>query len=969
MVSSDDEYGFDDLVLDERTLAVLDATERGLAAAIPSTSHSRSPTEQQPTKRSRQVMGGPASGQQPRRSKSRFSLEDTDLPEITISNGFYSGPGRFFVGSQQSESPASPKALHNSRGDADSDVVLLPTPTQQGILLEELKRIASTSILPGSRKAPSRHPSPALTYANASRTAPMTRSSSFSDTMRAALRSALSEVDSPAIRRSSSTTSSNPPSPPSAAAPRAYFQESVPVPTQATAHSRLERLSHLQHRGQSLPPQHLQPHRLTSQREASTPRPARVSQIVTQRQRTPLDQTVLPVGDLPAFQDDLESLRAQVEEIGEVEVLRANLERAKTAHNEETEKLREAKENLKTAQVTAQKQQEAELESLRTQLIFKQHEIEASRRAVPRVPAPSQPAGLSQTQRSDVPRTPHSLHVAIPDCQSPRPVAPPPRLSKARPPPPGFVNAFALPLQKKNKGKARASVLEESRRTHEQDLDLPPLSPIGAPAKALAYSQPDEGMEIDGGQAGGTTYPEVDFHMDLANDVKMPQPVAEVLRASKSFDWVNWMRKLVLAHATSPHAPSTIQLLLAQPPLGANHTSVFHAACTSLIGAVVGSAGYEPVVRIVANSLAQIANILLLDVRLKPLISTLNLLRHLVICLPSFVENLLKAVDAPPFLQTICAIIVNVLRPPNTNSKEPHFLDLGKEYQPQLAVIPHTTDVLTMMLSKDQPPFFLENSVRTLSYLSTRAGIFRSLLSFSEDTPESARDFAKLPQVDRMCALLMDTGRTGSAGHSICASVLTTLISLAIAHEDAVLILSESPFFIPSLVKLLANLSTTLWEEDPELTVSEVLPLSSIVAGIARGMLLLHYVIFRIPNGPASLRARLQAAPPRHFNGIGHQFVVALGRLSFAEPPDEVSGSDRMLLEQLADPARDVMDLVVAGPESESVWSLFQEDEGRGEERRHDGQRDGSDNGFADEETVMQVDMDVLQDSSQLEYL
>jgi hypothetical protein len=120
------------------------------------------------------------------------------------------------------------------------------------------------------------------------------------------------------------------------------------------------------------------------------------------------------------------------------------------------------------------------------------------------------------------------------------------------------------------------------------------------------------------------------------------------------------------------------------------------------------------------------------------------------------------------------------------------------------------------------------------------AGIFRSLLSFSEDTPEGARDFAKLPQVDRMCALLMDTGRTGFTvrlqqyifrssvvisalqGHSICASVLTTLISLAIAHEDAVLILSESPFFIPSLVKLLANLSTTLWEEDPELTVSDV---------------------------------------------------------------------------------------------------------------------------------------------------
>jgi hypothetical protein len=136
-------------------------------------------------------------------------------------------------------------------------------------------------------------------------------------------------------------------------------------------------------------------------------------------------------------------------------------------------------------------------------------------------------------------------------------------------------------------------------------------------------------------------------------------------------------------------------------------------------------------------------------------------------------------------------------------------------------------------------------------------------------------------------------------------------------------------------------------------------------------MLLLHYVIFRIPNGPASLRARLQAAPPRHFNGIGHQFVVALGRLSYAEPPDEVSGSDRMLLEQVADPARDVMDLVVAGPESESVWSLFQEDEGRGEEERlQDGlQGDGGENdGFEDSESVMEVDISLLQDSS-LEYI
>ena len=200
---------------------------------------------------------------------------------------------------------------------------------------------------------------------------------------------------------------------------------------------------------------------------------------------------------------------------------------------------------MKAAQVEAQKKQEAEIESLRTQLIFKQHEIEASRKAMPRAPV-SSPVGSPKTQRSDLPRTPHSHHVAVFQGLSQRPVVPPPRVSKSRPLLPGFVNAFAKSPQKKDKGKGKAHVsVIESQRTHEQDLDPPLPSPFGFPVRALAHSQADEGMYIDGGevggQAGGTTYPDADFHMDLADGVKTPQPIAEVLRASKPFDWVNWV--------------------------------------------------------------------------------------------------------------------------------------------------------------------------------------------------------------------------------------------------------------------------------------------------------------------------------------------------------------------------------------------------------------------------------------------
>ncbi|KAI9511042.1 hypothetical protein F5148DRAFT_436759 [Russula earlei] len=682
--------------------------------------------------------------------------------------------------------------------------------------------------------------------------------------------------------------------------------------------------------------------------------------------------------------------------IGEVEILRATLHKNNTTHKEETDKLREAKEILEAAQVAAQKLQEAELERLHTQLKFKQHEIEASRRAVFQPLVPSQLAGSSQIQRSVIPKFP-GYPVTTPQSPSQQLAVPPSRVPKARPLPAGFVNTFIGPHRRKKEGKVHASTSEQSRETGRETCEqgLDPLLPSpSSPMRASIYTQPDEDMEIDNDQVGGQAThgnnPEVDFDMHLAGEATMSQPIASFSKSAKPFDWVSWMRQLLLAHATSPQAPSTIQLLLAQPPLAADHDGAFHSACASLIGVAVGSAAYQAATRIVASSLAQIVSMLLPEARLKPLSCTLNLLAHLVICLPSFVIHLLKPADSPPFLQTICDMIVNILRPSNTSRNAPEFLDLGREvffvldaviyalpmdHHPQLAVVPQTADVLQTLLSKDQPSSLLEYSTRALSYLSTRAGIYRSLLSFPLDTPENARDIAKLPQVDGMCALLMDSSRAGATGHGIRASVLIALTSLAIAHEDALMILSGSPFFIPSLVKLLADLTTALWEEDPELIASATLlsePVSPslcfqtfddhcrTVAGITKSMLLLHYVIFRTPTGPAGLRARLQAAPPRHFNGIGHQFVVALGRLSFAELPDEVSASDRMLLEQLADTARDVMDLVVAGPESESVWSLFQEEERGDEERGVDEQGEDGSPG-SEEEIMMQDDVGALQ--------
>lgn len=75
-------------------------------------------------------------------------------------------------------------------------------------------------------------------------------------------------------------------------------------------------------------------------------------------------------------------------------------------------------------------------------------------------------------------------------------------------------------------------------------------------------------------------------------------------------------------------------------------------------------------------------------------------------------------------------------------------------------------------------------------------------------------------------------------------------------------------------------------------------------------------------------------------------FIVTFGRLSYADPPDWVDLSGKLELEQIAGKhlhdkpylrlyfnavvttgmARDLLNLVVEGPECDSVWAVYQEE-------------------------------------------
>jgi hypothetical protein len=128
---------------------------------------------------------------------------------------------------------------------------------------------------------------------------------------------------------------------------------------------------------------------------------------------------------------------------------------------------------------------------------------------------------------------------------------------------------------------------------------------------------------------------EVDFHMDLGDDVRAPQPqhVASSSTA-KPFDWLGWVGFLLVCfvpqrsghlcidETTGPCAfdvancPKYDSTPVHSATFDANHATTFSLACTSLMDAVAASAGsYDPIARVVVDSLAQIVNILLIGVQ------------------------------------------------------------------------------------------------------------------------------------------------------------------------------------------------------------------------------------------------------------------------------------------------------------------------------------------------------------------
>ncbi|KAI0930684.1 hypothetical protein AcV5_007334 [Taiwanofungus camphoratus] len=540
---------------------------------------------------------------------------------------------------------------------------------------------------------------------------------------------------------------------------------------------------------------------------------------------------------------------------------------------------------------------------------------------------------------------------------------------------PGFYNSFSSSPPRsssqvvKGKGKERDNgrlgrgQFQTTSFTghHLQQPSSPPSSPIrmdrhvesqrdiGSDDAAVFFTSPNE-----------TNVHGVQEDADMAEEGK--EEPSEDLDIIDPPDWRAELSRLMFTHKFPSFKSLTIHLLINAPLRSSasaeqsqKYAQYNDKILQNLGASLCMSDDLDNLIGAIVDSLIGMAQILN-DIReLEGLTALLDLLRVLTLLIPPFPPLLLSSPlgqnndffePSPQIISVLCNIIRNHLTPSNeVMSNEMVALakatlgllealtwNIPMELVPRLSGIPRSPRVLSTLLAPSQPTWLLYRSTRLLALLASHRSLYRELLSFPDpdtDTPEQdpgSRDFGKIPHIEQLAAYLIDTTREGQEADALRETTLAFVASLSIAHQDALTILVQSQTLIPSIVVYLSNLTTPIWEED-ELFMESPALIEAVVPKVVRSMLLLYNLVIGANNTTFDLRKKLLLAPHRPYHGISHMFIVTLGRLSYADSPEWISPDLRLDLDQTTEIAKELLDLLVDGPEHEMVWSAFQAEE------------------------------------------
>ncbi|KAG8920750.1 hypothetical protein FRC00_009576 [Tulasnella sp. 408] len=513
----------------------------------------------------------------------------------------------------------------------------------------------------------------------------------------------------------------------------------------------------------------------------------------------------------------------------------------------------------------------------------------------------------------------------------------------------------------------------------------------GSPRKSQRFTQALPNADVDTDQ-DDLDPPGTPQFSQLLPSEPLPEPWR--------IDWREELHSVLFSHAhhdflARPYADAelTIQVLVSTQ-VDETESAKYRKACGLILSAFTMHPRKEEwpdVARDVSEGLAMCVDILTRLKLLPTLIPVLKLIEALVIMIPPFASDLLTAQtsanDAPHvslFASSLADIVAQHLAPPPADLKEKDkskdppppwdrqktrlgeaILDVLEalvwQVEPEcvlrMTVLVSKPGCMLHLINSGQPPWVVKRALRLHVMFVVHKPLLKFLLGLydSNGEKEAQYDLARVPLIQRLCGYLILSHRWASHAeiYEMASSIFGFFATLTEVHEEGTSLLVDAIWVIPSLIAFLAHNSARLFEEDDSIVNgSEELRLLA-VRSLFRATLLLWHTIRPGRDDAVDLRHQiLQAAArdPVQFNGLHHLFILAFGRLSYADPPDWLSPELKDAVTKMAEFARDLLESVVEGPELDNIWEAYH-------------QSDDTDDGVADEEEMArQMNMEVEND-------
>ncbi|KAF8508578.1 hypothetical protein BU17DRAFT_99657 [Hysterangium stoloniferum] len=507
------------------------------------------------------------------------------------------------------------------------------------------------------------------------------------------------------------------------------------------------------------------------------------------------------------------------------------------------------------------------------------------------------------------------------------------------------------PMADKGKGKAV-----------EVDFDMN-MSQNGHNRNSAPHSSPAKDMvDKDVAESGGI-YMESN---ERADDEEMLE---------EGIDWGEELRRLVFTHTAPLQRVLTLQMLFSTAlpsETSFQARQAYTAACQTILEMCGANHGHtyhiedseweEEVVDKVANAFVTIADILCSAGCIPPLLALLDLLTLLTLCIPTFLSPFLGAATANDILDRplnpegpsqLLAVLCNVVQMHLVSGKdnvpgELEKTDLQRNLATtvvelmeslcwnvkdglieQLGIISRPA-ILDVLLHPGQSVELLGRTLRLLILLASHRVLFRYLLA--SDDANSIESIAlnidntlRIPLIEKLCHFLVEP--IGEEVHKTHLLVFTLIKLLADSHSDAHTLLLESISLAPSLVVCITKLSRLLWEDDPAVMGSTDFAKTT-VEMLFIAVNLLHHLLFTLELSSILGRKLVEASRlSGPFNGVTHMFIVTFGRLSWAEAPEWLESECKSECEVVAELALEIIETVVAGPECDSLWAVWHQNE------------------------------------------